>query len=192
MPAFRRIITAVVLAFSIAAPAQKTKKPLVVLISVDGMKPEAVLDAATHGLKLPNLTQMMHDGVYAKGVTGVLATLTYPSHTTIMTGASPAKHGIYSNTTFDPLNKNQVGWYWYSRGHPGPDPVGRGPCGRPEDGKCVLAGKRRDKCHSCAHRLQPFADLAQWHCRRPEAAALGLDARADRGAGDEGVHCGSA
>ena len=78
------------------------------------MKPEAVLDAAAHGLNLPNLTRMMHDGVYAKGVTGVLPTLTYPSHTTIMTGVSPAKHGIYSNTTFDPLNKNQVGWYWYT------------------------------------------------------------------------------
>jgi predicted AlkP superfamily pyrophosphatase or phosphodiesterase len=26
----------------------------------------------------------------------------------------PARHGIYINTTFDPLNKNLGGWYWYS------------------------------------------------------------------------------
>ena len=115
----RRFLAAVLVPCAMAAPAlaqkeHRAKGPLVILISIDGMKPEAVLDAREHGLKLPNLTQMMHDGVYARGVTGVLPTLTYPSHTTILTGVSPAKHGIYSNTTFDPLNKNQQGWYWYA------------------------------------------------------------------------------
>ena len=114
MPAFRLLLTAALLTVSMTAAAQAADKPLVILISIDGMKPEAVIDAKAHGLQLPNLTRMMHEGVYATGVTGVLPTLTYPSHTTIMTGASPAKHGIYSNTTFDPLNKNQVGWYWYT------------------------------------------------------------------------------
>jgi predicted AlkP superfamily pyrophosphatase or phosphodiesterase len=32
----------------------------------------------------------------------------------MVTGVSPAKHGIYANTTFDPLHKNQGGWYWYA------------------------------------------------------------------------------
>lgn len=109
----RCFLIAAIVAHSLIAPAQRNK-PLVILISIDGMKPEAVLDAASHGLKLPNLNAMMHDGVFATGVTGVLPTLTYPSHTTIMTGVSPAKHGIYSNTTFDPLNKNEIGWYWYT------------------------------------------------------------------------------
>jgi len=89
-------------------------KPFVMLVSIDGMKPEAVLDAEQHGLKLPNLRALVSDGVYATGVHGVLPTLTYPSHTTLMTGASPAKHGIYSNTTFDPYNRNERGWYWYA------------------------------------------------------------------------------
>lgn len=84
------------------------------LISLDGCKPEAILDAEAHGLKLPNLRALTRDGVYATSVTGVLPTLTYPSHTTLLTGASPAKHGIYANTTFDPLNKNEIGWYWYA------------------------------------------------------------------------------
>jgi predicted AlkP superfamily pyrophosphatase or phosphodiesterase len=88
--------------------------PLVVLISVDGMKPEAIIDAQSHGLKVPNLRAFMADGAYASGVRGVLPTLTYPSHTTLLTGASPAKHGIYDNTTFDPLQHNQRGWYWYA------------------------------------------------------------------------------
>jgi predicted AlkP superfamily pyrophosphatase or phosphodiesterase len=89
-------------------------KPLVMLISVDGMRPDAVLDAASHGLKVPNLRAFIADGAYASGVHGVLPTLTYPSHMTLMTGTSPAKHGIYANTTFDPFGRNEHGWYWYA------------------------------------------------------------------------------
>jgi predicted AlkP superfamily pyrophosphatase or phosphodiesterase len=97
-----------------AAANNPAHAPLVLLISVDGMKPEAVLDAQKHGLKVPNLRGFMTDGLYASGVRGVLPTLTYPSHTTLLTGASPAKHGIFDNTTFDPLLRNARGWYWYA------------------------------------------------------------------------------
>ena len=97
-----------------AANGADTRRPMLLLISVDGMKPEAVIDAQSHGLKVPNLRAFMADGAYARGVRGVLPTLTYPSHTTLMTGASPAKHGIVDNTTFDPELRNQRGWYWYA------------------------------------------------------------------------------
>jgi predicted AlkP superfamily pyrophosphatase or phosphodiesterase len=88
--------------------------PAVLLISVDGLKPEAITAADAHGLKVPNLRAFMRDGMYANTVRGVLPTLTYPSHTTLMTGAAPARHGVYDNTTFDPLNRNDRGWYWYA------------------------------------------------------------------------------
>jgi len=97
-----------------AAANDPANAPLVMLISVDGMKPEAVIDAQRHALKVPNLRAFMADGAYAQGVRGVLPTLTYPSHTTLLTGASPAKHGIFDNTTFDPKLLNQRGWYWYA------------------------------------------------------------------------------
>jgi predicted AlkP superfamily pyrophosphatase or phosphodiesterase len=96
-----------------SAPSQ-TSAPLVVLISVDGLKPEAILEAPAHGLKVPHLRAFMTEGVYANGVRGVLPTVTYPSHTTLITGASPARHGVYDNTTFDPLARNERGWYWYA------------------------------------------------------------------------------
>jgi predicted AlkP superfamily pyrophosphatase or phosphodiesterase len=57
----------------------------------------------------------MRDGAYASGVRNMLPTVTYPNHTTLITGAAPAVHGIENNTTFDPLQKNQGGWYWYAR-----------------------------------------------------------------------------
>ncbi len=84
------------------------------LVSIDGMKPEAILEADAHGLKVPNLRSLVRDGAWASGVRGVLPTLTYPSHMTLMTGASPGRHGIYANTTFDPLRINDKGWYWYA------------------------------------------------------------------------------
>ncbi|HTQ98139.1 MAG TPA: alkaline phosphatase family protein, partial [Candidatus Acidoferrum sp.] len=94
--------------------AQNEPAPLLVLISVDGMRPDYVTAADAHGAKLPNLRKFLTEGAYADGVTGVVPTVTYPSHTTLVTGVWPAKHGIWANTTFDPLQKNYQGWYWYA------------------------------------------------------------------------------
>jgi predicted AlkP superfamily pyrophosphatase or phosphodiesterase len=97
-----------------ADPAGQHQTPFLMLVSIDGLKPEAILEAQSHGLKVPNLRALMADGIYATGVRGVLPTVTYPSHMTLITGASPDRHGIYANTTFDPLQRNDNGWYWYS------------------------------------------------------------------------------
>lgn len=86
----------------------------VVLISIDGLKPDYVLEADKHGLKIPNLRRLVAEGAYASGVTGVLPTVTYPSHTTMVTGVAPATHGIIANSPFDPYSKNLNGWYWYA------------------------------------------------------------------------------
>jgi predicted AlkP superfamily pyrophosphatase or phosphodiesterase len=103
------------LLFTPPARAQESpSRPVVILISIDGLKPEYVLDADAHGLKIPALRRFLREGAYSTGVHGVVPTVTYPSHTTLITGVSPAKHGIYANTTFDPLRKNFGGWYWYA------------------------------------------------------------------------------
>lgn len=83
------------------------------LISIDGLKPEYLLEADARGMKIPNLRALLARGAHAS-VVGVVPTVTYPSHTTLVTGVAPARHGIISNTTFDPLNRNQGGWYWYA------------------------------------------------------------------------------
>jgi predicted AlkP superfamily pyrophosphatase or phosphodiesterase len=93
--------------------AAQSQRALVV-ISIDGMRPDYVFRADEYKLKIPHLRRIMTEGAHASGVRGVLPTVTYPSHTTILTGVWPAKHGIYSNLTFDPLDKNLAGWYWYS------------------------------------------------------------------------------
>lgn len=84
------------------------------LISIDGLHPAYVTEADRHGLAIPNLRSFVAKGAYAKGVVGVVPTVTYPSHTTMLTGVAPAAHGIVSNTPFDPLGVNREGWYWYA------------------------------------------------------------------------------
>ncbi len=96
------------------APAQVQQAPLLVMISVDGMRPDYITEADEHGAKVPNLRRFLKEGTYSEGVLGDVPTVTYPSHTTLVTGVWPAKHGIFANTTFDPLQKNQGGWYWYA------------------------------------------------------------------------------
>lgn len=103
----------VALALAPPSPAQEPP-PLLVMISVDGLRPDYVTAAQGHGVKAPNLRRFLTEGAYAEGVQGVVPTVTYPSHTTLVTGVWPAKHGILANTTFDPLQKNSQGWYWYA------------------------------------------------------------------------------
>jgi predicted AlkP superfamily pyrophosphatase or phosphodiesterase len=86
--------------------------PSLVLISIDGMKPEYVTKAAEHGLKVPVLRSFLTKGSYAEGVVGVVPTVTYPSHTTLITGVWPSEHGVVDNTIFDPLIERPNVWYW--------------------------------------------------------------------------------
>jgi predicted AlkP superfamily pyrophosphatase or phosphodiesterase len=94
--------------------AQDQPPPVLVMISVDCMRPDYITEADAHGAKVPNLRRFLKEGTYAQGVVGIVPTVTYPSHTTLVTGVWPAKHGIFANTTFDPLQQNQAGWYWYT------------------------------------------------------------------------------
>lgn len=104
---FLALAAGVLLALPLAAA------PLLV-ISIDGLHPDYVLDAERHALKIPTLRSFVRDGAYARGVVGVVPTVTFPSHTTLVTGVSPAKHGIVANTPFDPRHSNRDGWYWYA------------------------------------------------------------------------------
>lgn len=98
-------------AFAQTAP---TAPRAVLLISIDGLRPDYVRDAEKHGLKVPHLTALARDGSSATGVRGVLPSATYPSHATIITGAAPARHGIVANHPFGHAVKDLDVWYYYA------------------------------------------------------------------------------
>jgi predicted AlkP superfamily pyrophosphatase or phosphodiesterase len=87
------------------------RAPHVVMISIDGLRPQ--LFAESGPLKILTLRRLMQEGAWAR-VTGVLPTVTYPSHTTLITGVLPAVHGVFDNRIFDPENLSNQAWFWYS------------------------------------------------------------------------------
>lgn len=90
-----RLLVLAVLALAAAqAPASAQPADHVVLISIDGLRPEFYLEP---GRPAPMLRHMAAQGVSAEGVRAAFPSSTYPSHTTIITGAWPARHGIYFN-----------------------------------------------------------------------------------------------
>jgi len=63
---------------------------------------------------LPNFKRFLENAAYCKEVRSVYPTLTYPAHTSIITGRSPKNHGIVNNTLLQPKRKNPD-WYWYKK-----------------------------------------------------------------------------
>jgi predicted AlkP superfamily pyrophosphatase or phosphodiesterase len=80
----------------------------VIFITIDGFRPDFYLNS---DWQTPNLHTLMNDGAYAKGVNSVFPSMTYPSHTTIITGVQPAKHGVFYNNMFTPDGAQQQP-YW--------------------------------------------------------------------------------
>lgn len=87
----------------------------VILISIDGLRGRTLSSLPDHHLNTPNLVEFVQHGSVADGLTGVFPTVTYPSHTTLVTGVSPNVHGILGNGLFDPEHKTNGAWYWYAQ-----------------------------------------------------------------------------
>ena len=96
----------------------------VLMISIDGLRPGDILEASQRGLQLPLLERLAHEGAYATGVRNALPTVTYPNHSTLVTGVWPARHDIASNTVFDPLRKKRRGLVLVYVRHQGPHAFG--------------------------------------------------------------------
>lgn len=75
-------------------------KPYVILISFDGFKPE-YLDR----FDLPNFKRAIARGVRARRMIPVFPSLTFPNHYSLVTGLHVERHGIVSNTFYDPARK---------------------------------------------------------------------------------------
>jgi predicted AlkP superfamily pyrophosphatase or phosphodiesterase len=97
------------------------------VLSVDGLDWRYIRDADQLGLKIPNLRRVLAKSQYADGVIGVWPTVTWPSHTSIITGARPDQHGILNNGRgpLDPAlsywsaNKLKVPTLWQCAGERG-------------------------------------------------------------------------
>jgi predicted AlkP superfamily pyrophosphatase or phosphodiesterase len=103
------IALALVLGIKEKANAQGAPAKYVILVTVDGFRPEFYLDSVNYAM--PTVRELMKNGVSALGLNPVFPSVTYPDHTTMVTGVSPVKHGIYYNTPFEPEGATGK-WYW--------------------------------------------------------------------------------
>ncbi len=105
------LLAACLLAFTGSLYGQARR---VVIVSIDGLKGTTLASLPSRGLKTPNLNEIVSKGAVSAGLEGVVPTVTYPSHTTLVTGRVPAAHGILGNNMFDPESKTNGAWYWYA------------------------------------------------------------------------------
>jgi predicted AlkP superfamily pyrophosphatase or phosphodiesterase len=66
----------------------------VLLITIDGMLPDAYEHPDAHGLEIPTLRWLVAHGASSDGALSVFPSVTYPSHTSMTTGVFPGEHGI--------------------------------------------------------------------------------------------------
>jgi predicted AlkP superfamily pyrophosphatase or phosphodiesterase len=108
-------ITAVILLYK---ELSINTQPLLVLISLDGARPEYFQRNIT-----PNISKFISKGVYSE-MQPVFPSITFPNHYTLVTGHYPATHGIVANHFYDPIlndtflyvdsNKNKESKWWKS------------------------------------------------------------------------------
>ncbi|MGQ0732312.1 MAG: alkaline phosphatase family protein [Acidobacteriota bacterium] len=68
----------------------------VVIVSIDGLRPDAI-----GAFKAPTLTRLLAEGSFTLSARTILPSKTLPSHTSMLTGEPPERHGILWNNAYD-------------------------------------------------------------------------------------------
>ncbi|MDO5100641.1 MAG: ectonucleotide pyrophosphatase/phosphodiesterase [Eubacteriales bacterium] len=64
---------------------------------------------------LEHVGRIVRQSIYTKHVESIYPSITYPAHTTIVTGRFPSKHGVVDNTLWQPERFHSPDWYWYRK-----------------------------------------------------------------------------
>lgn len=83
---------------STAHALQPAAERIVVLISVDGMAQYYLDDPKA---EIPTIRRLAAEGGRAEMMKASMPTVTWPNHTTLVTGVNPAKHGVIGNSYLD-------------------------------------------------------------------------------------------
>jgi predicted AlkP superfamily pyrophosphatase or phosphodiesterase len=84
----------VALATAAVVPAQPRKDHIVVVLSLDGFPAYALQDPR---LPVPTLRRLAREGTVAQSMQPVNPTVTWPNHTSIVTGVDPSAHQVLFN-----------------------------------------------------------------------------------------------
>lgn len=99
MQSLRALVSCLVLLVLAACahrPSQPAEQPLLVLVSLDGFRPDYLDRGIT-----PNLSRLAAEGARGE-MRPSFPSKTFPNHFTLVTGLRPDRHGIVDNTFEDP------------------------------------------------------------------------------------------
>ncbi|HSI12232.1 MAG TPA: ectonucleotide pyrophosphatase/phosphodiesterase [Chthoniobacter sp.] len=97
----KRLFSILALSAALLVPAlalDPAADRIVVLISVDGLAHYYFDDAKA---EMPTIRQLAAEGVRAQKMKVSMPTVTWPNHTTLVTGVNPGKHGVIGNSYLD-------------------------------------------------------------------------------------------
>ncbi len=97
------------------SPSGSQAAPVVLMVSIDGLRADDLSQADHYGLRIPVLRRLMRDGAAARAMISIFPSVTYPAHVTLITGQPPARHGILDNERFQPMVDRHADWYWSAR-----------------------------------------------------------------------------
>ena len=105
------LLSAIIVSMVVPRPAEAApaNDRIVALISIDGLAHFYLDDPKT---EMPAIREMAAQGAKADGMKAVLPTVTWPNHTTLVTGVRPARHGVLSNSFFDRKTNKVVALLW--------------------------------------------------------------------------------
>ncbi len=89
------------------------KSKRLIILSVDGF-PYLYWKDRRYRESFPNLTKIFETFGEPSEILTVNPSITYPAHTSMVTGVDPIQHGIWNNTLSDPFERNDGGWMWYT------------------------------------------------------------------------------
>ncbi len=85
--------------------AEPREDRCVVLISVDGLAHFYLDDPLAD---MPTIRRLAEEGARAEGMVGSFPTVTWPNHTTLVTGVPAARHGVLGNNYLDRASATKV------------------------------------------------------------------------------------
>jgi predicted AlkP superfamily pyrophosphatase or phosphodiesterase len=87
-----------ILALTVGSASNGAEVRHVVLVSIDGLAASYLDDSKAD---LPTLRELRRQGASADGMITTFPSVTWPAHTSLITGTRPRSHGVLANTVYD-------------------------------------------------------------------------------------------
>ncbi|MEY4938883.1 MAG: hypothetical protein RIQ93_618 [Verrucomicrobiota bacterium] len=107
-PSLRRLAAPVLFLFAMAtgfAAVAPDRAPIVILITLDGL---AAYNFDNSKMDLPTLRWMAANGARAERMETSFPSVTWPTHTSLVTGVHPGRHGVLGNSYFDRAQNKKI------------------------------------------------------------------------------------